>query len=125
VLHCNHALADPASHGDRGAFLAKIGLDPLLEDSFSTVQATDACKDACKEMSKLCMVRNATQIMVCDVSRDTVKRAASKQFGKTVTFETVPGEGTLFSCLDVSRTTEFQQSVSDALRWMGKKWATA
>ncbi len=67
------------------------------------------------------MVRNATQIMVCDVSRDAVKRAVSNQFGKSVTFETVPGEGTLFTCLDVSRTTEFQQSVSDALRWTGKK----
>lgn len=95
------------------------------EETSSIVQATDACTDACKEVFKLCTVKNPTQIMVCDVSRDAVKRAVSNRLGKEVTFETVHGEGTLFTCLDPSRTTEFQQSVSDALSWTEERWASA
>jgi hypothetical protein len=60
--------------------------------------------------------------MVCDVSRDVVKRAVSNQFDKEITVQTVHGEGTLFTCLDPSRTTEFQQSVSGALGWTEERW---
>jgi hypothetical protein len=73
----------------------------------------------------MCTVKNATQVVVCDVSRDAVKRAVGHTFNKEVTVEAVPGEGTLFTCLDPSRTTEFQQTVSKALRWTEERWTSA
>lgn len=77
-----------------------------------------------KEICKLCTVKNATQIMVCDVSRDAVKEAVSDPFGDRVAM-TVQGEGTLFACLDPSRATEFQHRVCDALGWPEENWSGA
>jgi hypothetical protein len=112
---------DPLLHG----LVLASGFDNQLserkEEAPSIVHATDRVK----EMFKLCTVKNTTQIMVCDVSRDEVKRAVSDQFGNAVTFETAHGGGTLVTCLDPSRTIEFQQSVSDALSWTEDRWASA
>lgn len=70
---------------------------------------------AFKEMSKLCTVKNATQIMVCDASRDVVEEVVRDQFGDDVSIVTVSGEGTAFTCLNPTRTMEFQHRVFNAL----------
>jgi hypothetical protein len=71
----------------------------------------------------VCTVKSPTQIVVCDVSRDAVEQAVCDQLGNNVAIETAHGEGTLFTCLDASRTREFQQRVNDALTWTEERWA--
>ena len=73
----------------------------------------------------MCIVRGATQITVCDVSRDAVREALSDEFGNHVAVVTVRGEGTLFICLDPSRTIEFQHRVDSALGWTEENCAGA
>lgn len=73
----------------------------------------------------MCTVKSSTQIMVCDVSRGEVKHVVSDRLGSSATFETVHGQGTLVTCLDPSRTAEFQQSVSETLGWVEERWPVA
>jgi hypothetical protein len=54
-------------------------------------------------------------MMVCDVSRDRVRSELTATLGQAVTFETVHGEGTLFTCLDGDRGDEFRQVVEAAV----------
>jgi hypothetical protein len=70
----------------------------------------------------MCTIKNQSQITICDVSRDKVKQVVGDQLGHAVTFETIDGEGTLVSCLETSRISEFQQWVSKALDWTGERW---
>jgi hypothetical protein len=70
----------------------------------------------------MCTIKNQSQITICDVSRDKVKQVVGDQLGPAVTFETIDGEGTLVSCLETSRISEFQQWVSKALDWTGERW---
>jgi hypothetical protein len=71
----------------------------------------------------MCTVKSPTQIVVCDVSREAVEQAVCDQIGNNVAIETAHGEGTLLTCLDASRTCEFQQRVNDALNWTEERWA--
>lgn len=53
--------------------------------------------------------------MVCDLARDQVL-AAVAPLGDAVRWETVPGEGTLFCCLDPSRAEHFRARVQQGVR---------
>ncbi|HEV2952579.1 MAG TPA: hypothetical protein VG015_00630 [Candidatus Dormibacteraeota bacterium] len=63
----------------------------------------------------MCTEISPTQMMVCDVSRDRVRSELTATLGQAVTFETVHGEGTLFTCLDGDRGDEFRQVVEAAV----------
>jgi hypothetical protein len=73
----------------------------------------------------MCTIRNQSQITICDVSKEKVEQAVSDCLGQAVTFETIHGEGTLVSCLDNSRISEFQHSVTQALDWPEERWRAA
>jgi hypothetical protein len=73
----------------------------------------------------MCTIRNRSQITICDVSREKVEQVVSDHLGNAVTFETIHGEGTLVSCLDISRISEFQQWVTKALGWTEERWLAA
>ena len=70
----------------------------------------------------MCTIKNQSQITICDVSREKVKQVVGDQLGHAVTFETIDGEGTLLSCRETSRISEFQQWVSKALGWPEERW---
>ncbi|HLH69322.1 MAG TPA: hypothetical protein VKY90_09900 [Candidatus Dormibacteraeota bacterium] len=60
-------------------------------------------------------MKSATEVMVCDVARDRVRKVVGGRLGSLVRFETVPGEGTRVTCLAPDRSDEFQRSVREAL----------
>ncbi len=65
----------------------------------------------------MCTVKGEDEVMVCDVSRDDVRRVLSERVGGAFTAETVDGEGTRFTCLEPGSISEFQASVATALGW--------
>jgi hypothetical protein len=65
----------------------------------------------------MCTVLDQDKVMVCDVSRDRVCETVRDQLGAAAAIKTVHGEGTLFSCTDPTRVSEFQQAVAEALGW--------
>ena len=65
----------------------------------------------------MCTVKAENEIMVCDVSRDDVRRVLSERVGGAFEASTVHGEGTRFTCLDETSISEFQASVAAALGW--------
>jgi hypothetical protein len=73
----------------------------------------------------MCTVRNPTQITICEVSREKVEQVVSDHLVNAVTFETIHGEGTLVSCLDISRISEFQRCITEALGWTEERWRAA
>lgn len=66
----------------------------------------------------MCTVVSERQVMVCDVGRDSVGDALARRLGGAARAETVPGQGTLFSCLDHRRVADFQAAVEQALGWV-------
>jgi hypothetical protein len=63
----------------------------------------------------MCTFVNQAQVMVCDVSRERVRNAVELALPGLVTAEAVHGEGTLFTCLDESRSATFQATVEQAI----------
>jgi hypothetical protein len=59
----------------------------------------------------MCTFRTATEVMVCDVSRDRVRSALEQRLPGIVTAQTVHGEGTLFTCLDEGSQEKFKETV--------------
>ena len=65
----------------------------------------------------MCTVVNAREVMVCDVSRDRVRTLLDERVGDAAQVETVHGEGTRFTCVDLEHLAAFQSSVGEALEW--------
>jgi hypothetical protein len=65
----------------------------------------------------VCTVKSENEIMICDVSRDDVRRVLSKRLGDAFEASTVHGEGTRFTCLEAASISEFRASVTAALGW--------
>lgn len=63
----------------------------------------------------MCTYKSATEVLVCDVSRDRVEQRLTRALGDQVTFLTVDGEGTLVTCLDGNRAEEFRQTLDAAI----------
>lgn len=63
----------------------------------------------------MCTRRSPTEIMVCDVSRERVQRILGEKLGGALRFVAVPGEGTLVSCLDPVRASEFNECFALAI----------
>lgn len=65
----------------------------------------------------MCTVKSASEVMVCDVSRDRVRDVLRERIGDAARLETIHGEGTRFTCVVAERVSEFQQSIKEALSW--------
>jgi hypothetical protein len=65
----------------------------------------------------MCTVKSASEVMICEVSRDRVRDALRERIGDAARLETVHGEGTRFTCVVVERISEFQESIKEALTW--------
>jgi hypothetical protein len=65
----------------------------------------------------MCTVKSENEIMVCDISRDDVRRVLSERVGGAFEASTVHGEGTRFTCVDPASMSDFQHSVAVALGW--------
>jgi hypothetical protein len=68
-----------------------------------------------EEDTVVCAFRSPTEVMVCDVAVERVRRALEATFPATVTLETVHGQGTLVRCLDPEREDEFRALVERSL----------
>ncbi len=65
----------------------------------------------------MCTVESVSEVMVCDVARDQVRRVLQEQLGDAARIEPIHGQGTRFRCVVPERVREFQMSVKAALGW--------
>jgi len=65
----------------------------------------------------MCTVESVSEVMVCDVARDRVRRVLQEHLGDAALIEPVHGQGTRFTCVVPERAREFQMAVKDALGW--------
>jgi hypothetical protein len=64
----------------------------------------------------MCTMRSETEVMVCDVSRDTVRAEMTMALGAGFAAETVHGEGTRFTCLDPGQAARFREALERGQR---------
>ncbi len=63
----------------------------------------------------MCTFHSDTEVMVCDISRDHVRSVLSASLGRSVSFETVHGQGTRVRCMESERSAEFVALLDTAL----------